>query len=90
MHTPRGGFVVRADPSGVPTKRFLQGGASHLLAHIQRRLRRDIRWSVQVRHRQDDPFGTVIYEETFPRKADALAAVDGIRDRLRKGEIAAP
>ena len=84
---PRGRYVVRAEPYNIPQGLWGLTNWARSNAFLGRLLRRNHAWSVRVRDRGDDPFGTVVYEETVDDRAAARDALARLGRSIRAGEV---
>jgi hypothetical protein len=87
---PQGSFVIRSEPHGVPTVRWLwrppwKLGLGSL--HVLRWARRDKSWTVRVILRANDPFGPDTHAETVPSKRQVVAVLDRLETDVRRGSL---
>ena len=80
-------FVIRAEPSGVPTGVGSLSMWMELVVHIRRFVKRDQTWMIRVRRSEDDPFGNVVHQEVAADKDAARKRVAEIKGEIRCGQF---
>ena len=64
-------FVIRAEPTGVPTDASSLSIWVGLVVQVRRLIKRDQTWMVRVRRSDDDPFGDIVHEEVTADETQA-------------------
>ena len=80
-------FVIRAEPSGVPTGVGSLSIWVELVVQVRRFIRRGHTWMIRVRRTGDDPFGNVVHQEVAADEQHARVRVDEIKDGIRSGQF---
>lgn len=80
-------FVIRAEPSGVPTGVGSLSIWVELVVQIRRFIRRDQTWTIRIRRSRDDPFGNVVHQETAADEDHARKRVDEIKAEIRSRQF---
>lgn len=80
-------YVIRAEPTGVPTGVGSLSIWIELLVQVRRLLTRDRSWTVRVRRRDDDPFGAIALEETVPDEIRARARTVELKQQIESGRF---
>jgi hypothetical protein len=80
-------YVIRAEPSGMPKGAGSLSIWVELFVHLQRLVARDRSWTVRVRRHADDPFGTVLHEETAQDATQARARVAELKQQIELGRF---
>lgn len=86
---PGGAFMLRAQPSGLPSRVATWSLLVVLGANIRQLLRRNQSWTMSVRRPEDDPWGPTVFVELFESKRDALDALDKVANVLRSRDVPA-
>lgn len=78
--------MIRSQPKGLP--RGVAGASAWIVsvAQIWRLIRREKAWIVQVRAREQDPFGEVLHEEEALGGREARQRVEALGRELRSGK----
>lgn len=84
---PQGRYVLRAEPHNIPQGFWGLTNWARSNAFVGRVLFRNHAWTVRVRARADDPFGTAVYEETVPDRAAARDALARVERSIRAGQL---
>lgn len=80
-------FVIRAEPSGVPTGVGSLSIWVELVVQIRRFIKRDQTWTIRVRKSRDDPFGNVVHQEIAADENHARRRVDELKAEIRSGQL---
>ena len=80
-------YVIRAEPTGVPTGVGSLSLWVELALRVRRFIRRDQTWTVRVRRSEDDPFGDVLHQEVMSHESHARRRAEEIKDEIRSGQF---
>jgi len=84
VHGPHGGFFLRAEPWNYRVDSLA------MFAPLERLLKRDQSWVIQVRAYHEDPFGPIVHLERVTSKDAVPSAIKRIEQEIHQGTIPTP